>query len=66
MSLIESITELRDRLDEAIADTWENKRREIGLAFGGAALAAALAAGAYWWIEIRFRPPPSIFDSPPT
>jgi hypothetical protein len=64
MSLTESITGLRDRLDEAILDAWETRRREIGIALGGAALAAALGAGAYWWLEIRFRPPPSIFDTP--
>ncbi|MFZ9915321.1 MAG: hypothetical protein ACO3IB_08320 [Phycisphaerales bacterium] len=64
MSLIDSITDIRDRLDGAIADAWDNRRREIGLAAGALALAGALGLGAYWWIEVRFRPPPSIFDSP--
>ncbi|MCE2881209.1 MAG: hypothetical protein LW636_02440 [Planctomycetaceae bacterium] len=64
MSLIESITDIRDRLDGTISDAWENRRREIGLAAGALALAGALGLGAYWWIEVRFRPPPSIFDSP--
>jgi hypothetical protein len=64
MSILEGLVGVRDRLDEAIADAWENRRREIGLASGAIALAAALGFGAYWWFEIRFRPPPSIFDSP--
>ena len=63
-NLIESIADTRDRLDSAIADAWDNKRREIGMAFGALALAGALGFGVYWWMEIRFRPPPSIFDSP--
>ena len=68
MGFIESITDIRDRLDAAIQDTWENSwdrhRRELGIAASGVLLAAALGFGVYWWIEIRFRPPPSIFDSP--
>lgn len=64
MSLIETLAETRDRLDERIADAWENKRREIGLALGALALAGMIGYGVYWWVEVRFRPPPSIFDSP--
>ncbi|MEY4118914.1 MAG: hypothetical protein RLZZ116_2242 [Planctomycetota bacterium] len=64
MSLIETLADTRDRLDSAIADAWENKRREIGLALCGLALAGVIGYGVYWWVEVRFRPPPSIFDSP--
>ena len=64
MSILESITDVRDRLDGAIEDLWRNRRREIGLSAAGLALAALVGAGAYWWMEVRFRPPPSIFDSP--
>ena len=68
MSILESITDsitgTRDRLDEAIADLWENRRRQLGLGAAGVALAALLGYGVYWWVEVRFRPPPSIFDSP--
>jgi hypothetical protein len=64
MSVLDGIASVRDRLDEAIADAWENRRRELGLGAAGLALAATIGFGAYWWIEIRFRPPPSIFDSP--
>lgn len=62
--MLESITNLRDRADEALVDLWENRRRELKLAAGGVLVAAVLGAGAYWWFEVRFRPPPSIFDSP--
>jgi len=62
--MLQSITNLRDRADEALFDLWENRRRELKLAAGGVLVAAVLGAGAYWWFEVRFRPPPSIFDSP--
>jgi hypothetical protein len=64
MSILEAITDRRDRLDEALRDLWENRQRELRLGVGGVALAALLGYGAYWWIEVRFRPPPSIFDTP--
>lgn len=64
MSLIETLADTRDRLDAAIADAWENRRREIGMTLGALALAGAVGYGVYWWVEVRFRPPPSIFDSP--
>ena len=64
MSLIENITELRDRADEALREAWEAKRREILGAVGALALLGLAGYGVYWWVEVRFRPPPSIFDSP--
>jgi hypothetical protein len=62
--MLESIAQLRDRADEALSDLWENRRRELKLGAIGLVVAGALAGGAYWWLEVRFRPPPSIFDSP--
>lgn len=64
MSVLDGLANFRDRLDEAIADAWEHRRRQIGLACGGLVLAAAAGWATYWWMEVRFRPPPSIFDSP--
>ena len=62
--MLESIAQLRDRADETLSDLWENRRRELKLGAIGLVVAGALAGGAYWWLEVRFRPPPSIFDSP--
>ena len=31
MSFIDTLTDTRDRLDQAIADAWENRRREIAV-----------------------------------
>ena len=64
MSVIEWIVEARDRLDAVILEGWENRRREIVLGSAGAIACALLGFGGYWWLELRFRPPPSIFDAP--
>jgi hypothetical protein len=64
MSLLDSITEFRDRADDALREAWETRRGQVFGALGGLALAALAGYGIYWWVEVRFRPPPSIFDSP--
>jgi len=64
MSLLERMLDARDRLDAAIVEAWESRRREIALGGAGIAACALLGLGGYWWLEVRFRPPPSIFDSP--
>ena len=64
MSLLDSITEFRDRADDVLRDAWETRRRQVVGALGGLALAALAGYGVYWWVEVRFRPPPSIFDAP--
>ena len=64
MSLLERMLDARDRLDAAIVEVWESRRREIALGGAGIAACALLGLGGYWWLEVRFRPPPSIFDSP--
>jgi hypothetical protein len=51
---------IRDRLDEWLVE----HRKRLGQGLGGLALFALLGGGVYWWVEVRFRPPPSIFDSP--
>jgi hypothetical protein len=64
MSLLDNITEFRDRADDALRETWQARRPQIIGALGGIVLAALAGYGVYWWVEVRFRPPPSIFDSP--
>ncbi len=64
MSITETLADWRDTLDEKLKDLWDTRRRELGRAAGGLALAALIGYGVYWWIEVRFHPPPSIFDSP--
>lgn len=64
MSLIDSITDLRDRADDALREAWETRRPQFFASLGALALAGAVGYAAYWWVEVRFRPPPSIFDSP--
>lgn len=51
---------IRDRLDEWLVE----HRKRLGQGLGGLALFALLGGGVYWWVDVRFRPPPSIFDSP--
>lgn len=47
-----------------LRDTLERRRRQLFV--GGAVLlgAALLGAVLYWWIAMRWKPPPSIFDTP--
>jgi hypothetical protein len=53
-------SEIRDRLDEWLVE----HRKRLGQGLGGLALLAVLGGAVYWWVDVRFRPPPSIFDSP--
>jgi len=49
---------------DLLRDTFERRRRELIML--AAALIATLVVGAlvYWWVAVRWKPPPSIFDSP--
>ena len=53
-------SEIRDRLDEWLVE----HRGRLGRGLAGLAALALVAGGVYWWVDVRFRPPPSIFDSP--
>lgn len=64
MSLLEWMADARERADAVILEAWERRRREIVAVCGAISVCGALVAGAYWWFEVRFREPPSIFDSP--
>ena len=64
MSILESITDFRDRADQALHDAWNERRNQLLATVGAVVFGAAAAYGGYWWLEVRFRPPPSIFDSP--
>ena len=64
MSILESIQDTKERLDAAIEELWETRRAEILKSLAIAAGLAVAGYGAYWWLEVRFRPPPSIFDTP--
>ena len=64
MSILDSIYERKDRLDEILEDLWETRRRDLGKIAALAAIVACVSYGVYWWMEIRFRSPPSIFDAP--
>ncbi len=52
--------DVRDRLDDFLV---ERRKQILG---GLAALVAGLGlwVAGYWWFEVRWRPPPSIFDTP--
>ncbi|MFO0827401.1 MAG: hypothetical protein U0572_04555 [Phycisphaerales bacterium] len=55
-----SYADIRDRTDEFIAE----HRKQLLSALGALLVAAALWAAGYWWFVVRWKPPPSIFDSP--
>lgn len=52
--------ELRDRLDDALTE----HRTRIVTALGALLVAAAMWGVGYWWFVVRWKPPPSIFDTP--
>ena len=54
-----------DRMRDVDVGEWIVERRGRLAAWSASAiLAGAVAAGAWWWVSARWRPPPSIFDSP--
>jgi hypothetical protein len=58
MNLIESMREVD------VAEWLSEHRGRVAAWAGALAAAAAVSAGAWWWIDVRWKPPPSIFDSP--
>lgn len=55
-----SYVEIRDSIDDFLAE----RRRELVRALAAAVVAASLFGAGYWWFVVRWKPPPSIFDSP--
>lgn len=55
-----SYAEIRDNADEFISE----HRQNLLKALAALLVAAALWAAGYWWFSVRWRPPPSIFDTP--
>ncbi|MBX3354593.1 MAG: hypothetical protein KF724_02720 [Phycisphaeraceae bacterium] len=49
---------------DALRDAFDRHRRAILLGGTAALLALFIGGGTYWWVAIRWKPPPSIFDSP--
>jgi len=47
-----------------LRDAFERRRREVMLAAAASALLLVVGAALYWWFAVRWKPPPSIFDSP--
>ncbi len=64
MSLTDTLAEYRIRLNEGALDFFDEHRRRIRVAATACAILLAVGGGVYWWTNVRFRPPPSIFDSP--
>lgn len=47
-----------------LRSTLDRRRREIALAAVAIVVLLAMTLALYWWIALRWKPPPSIFDSP--
>ncbi|MBL9147265.1 MAG: hypothetical protein JNM94_01085 [Phycisphaerae bacterium] len=52
--------DIRDRTDDFIRE----HRKPLVYGLGALLVAALLWAAGYWWFVVRWKPPPSIFDSP--
>lgn len=60
MSFIESI---RSR-DIDLGDLWREHGGRIMVGAAALVVAGALTGAGYWWFAVRWKPPPSIFDTP--
>ncbi|MFO0873125.1 MAG: hypothetical protein U0575_04030 [Phycisphaerales bacterium] len=47
-----------------LADLLDRHRRRVVAVAAALAVAGLVGGGAYWWFVVRWKPPPSIFDSP--
>lgn len=47
-----------------LGDLWNDHRERIVRAAAATAIAALLFSAGWWWFAVRWRPPPSIFDTP--
>ena len=47
-----------------LGDLWNDHRDRIVRAAAATAIAALLFSAGWWWFAVRWRPPPSIFDTP--
>lgn len=53
------------QLTERFTGAWRDIDRRTWVRIAAAAAILAIVAGAaYWWVVIRWKPPPSIFDTP--
>ena len=64
MSITDTIADFRWRMNERVAELWTERRQQIGRGASVCAVLLLLGGGVYWWTNVRFRSPPSIFDSP--
>jgi len=51
-------------LNVDLGDLWNDHRERILRAAAAAVVAALLFSAGWWWFAVRWKPPPSIFDSP--
>lgn len=47
-----------------LGDLWNDHRERIVRAAAATAVAVLLFSAGWWWFAVRWRPPPSIFDTP--
>ncbi|MBC24223.1 MAG: hypothetical protein CMJ32_09950 [Phycisphaerae bacterium] len=47
-----------------LMDWFTEKRSTLGMSLAAAILLAAIFGVGYWWLVVRWKPPPSIFDDP--
>ncbi|MBL9140537.1 MAG: hypothetical protein JNK53_01610, partial [Phycisphaerae bacterium] len=50
--------------DIDLGDLLREHGGRIAAGFGALVLVGAIGGGAYWWFDVRWQPPPSIFDTP--
>lgn len=60
MSFMDTVRQRDIDVAEVLREHW----RKLAGAVGALAIVGALAGVAYWWFDVRWKPPPSIFDTP--
>lgn len=55
-----SYADIRDTVDEFLLE----RKRELLTTLAALMVIVALGGAGYWWFVVRWKPPPSIFDSP--
>ncbi|MEE2971529.1 MAG: hypothetical protein VX672_00240 [Planctomycetota bacterium] len=59
-----ALTDRLDSLRDSLSELVYGRERTVGFAAAGLVALTVVTGGVWWWLDARWTPPPSIFDSP--